>query len=64
MNEEQERLLREIHATVVRGMPSDARMRNAAQEVVAARYDTRDDAWDRLKNAIADLASVLEENQG
>jgi len=62
MDQEQAKQLAEIHATVIRGMPSDVRLRAAAQEVVAAFYGLDND--ERVKNAIEDLASALEENQG
>ena len=59
MNKTTETQIAEIHATVVRGMPSDEKLRRVARAVVDARYYGGDDGWDVLKNAIAELECIV-----
>jgi len=65
MTPEQAKQLYEIHATVVRGMPSSEALRAAAQEVVSAYYgNLMPDNAKRMQQAIRFLEAALEENQG
>lgn len=59
MNNETEKKIAEIHATVVLGMPSDEKLRRAARAVVDARHYGGDDGWDLLKNAIGELEDIV-----
>lgn len=59
MNQETIKQIAEIHATVVQGIPADAKLRKAAQAVVDARHYHGDDGWDKLKNAIGEMEDIL-----
>jgi len=52
------RMIEEIHATTVRGMPASAELREAAQRVVEIRYK-EGASWNDLSEAIFNLANVV-----
>jgi len=60
MNTEIEKKINEIHAVVVKGVPSSEKLRAAAQNVVDHVFGTkRHSDWEDLKNAIAQLDEVI-----
>ena len=59
MNPEIEKQIAEIHAAVVNGIPANEQLVKAAKAVVDARYYNGDDGWDRLKNAIGELETIV-----